>query len=136
MATLNVGTGASEMASICRFVEEASRELGLDDRLTRDLLLAVDEACINVMRHAYDGRRGDVEVTIELAEDGVRAVVRDWGAPFDPLSVPEPDVSAPLDERTPGGLGLFLMRSVMDQVEFHFDGAKGNTLTMFRRLEG
>jgi serine/threonine-protein kinase RsbW len=136
MATLNVVTGASEMASICQFVEEVSRDLGLDDRLTHDLLIAVDEACINVMRHAYDGRGGDVEVTIELADDGVRAVIRDWGVAFDPLSVPEPDVSAPLFERTPGGLGLFLMRNVMDRVEFQFDGDRGNTLTMFRRLEG
>ena len=135
MPTLNVDTDASEMASICKFVEETSRNLGLDDRLARDLLLAVDEACINVVRHAYDGRGGDVEVTIELADDGVRAVIRDWGEAFDPLSVPEPDVSAPLHERTPGGLGLFLMRNVMDRVQFQFDGDKGNTLTMFRRLE-
>jgi serine/threonine-protein kinase RsbW len=135
MATQRIVTGASEMASICQFVEEVSCDLGLDDRLARDLLLAVDEACINVMRHAYDGRGGDVEVTIELADDGVRAVIRDWGVAFDPLSVPVPDVSAPLSERTPGGLGLFLMRNVMDRVEFQFDGDNGNTLTMFRRLE-
>lgn len=135
MATLNLTVGDPELASICRFVEETSRGLGLDERLTRDLMLAVDEACVNVMRHAYDGRGGDVEVTIEAADDGVKAVIRDWGEAFDPPSVPEPDVSAPLDERTPGGLGLFLMRTVMDRVEFEFDGDEGNTLTMFRRFE-
>lgn len=135
MATLNLNAGTSEVASICRFVQETSRELGLDERLTYDLMLAVDEACVNVIRHAYDGRGGDVEVTIEMAEDGVKAVIRDWGEAFDPPSIPEPDVSAPLDERTPGGLGLFLMRNVMDRVEFQFDGENGNTLTMFRRLE-
>ncbi len=134
MAKLSVLAGASQVASICDFVARAGWDLGLDNRLIYDLQLAVDEACINVIRHAYDGSDGEIEVSIDLTDKGVQAVIRDWGAAFDPLSVPEPDVSASLHERTPGGLGLFLMRNVMDQVDFQFDAERGNTLTMIRRL--
>ena len=134
MAKLTVLAGASQVASICDFVAQTGQDLGLDYRLIYDLQLAVDEACINVIRHAYDGSDREIEVSIDLTEEGVQAVIRDWGASFDPHSVPDPDVSATLHERSPGGLGLFLMRNVMDSVDFQFEGERGNTLTMIRRL--
>jgi serine/threonine-protein kinase RsbW len=66
-------------------------------------------------------------------ECGVRVVIRDWGTRFDPLAVPTPDVSAPLEERPLGGLGLYLMRQTMDEVGFRFDEDDGNILTMVKR---
>ena len=116
------------------FVETHAREAKLSEDAVEQFKIAVDEACINVIRHAYDGSDREIEVSIDLTEEGVQAVIRDWGASFDPHSVPDPDVSATLHERSPGGLGLFLMRNVMDSVDFQFEGERGNTLTMIRRL--
>jgi anti-sigma regulatory factor (Ser/Thr protein kinase) len=101
-----------------------------------DIQLAVDEACANVVYHAYRGMEpGDMEVSCCL--DGPELVirVRDWGRSFDPASVPEPDLDAPLEERALGGLGLFLLKQVMDQIQYTFDPEEGNELKMVKRLQ-
>jgi serine/threonine-protein kinase RsbW len=136
MAELNVDTELSQLASICDFVMQTGRELGLDDHVIYDLQLAVDEACANVVKHAYDGQAGEIEVKIEPVDDSVQVIIRDWGAAFDPQEVPTPDLTGSLEQRPLGGLGVYLMRQVMDEVDFRFDSenGNGNTLTMVKRL--
>lgn len=136
MATLSLQADRFQLATIRNFVMQTSRDLGLNERVIQHLELAVDEACTNVVQHAYDEQGGKIEITIELLAAGVQVVIRDWGATFDPRTVPIPDVTAPLQQRSPGGLGLFLMRQLMDQVDFQFDAERGNTLTMMKRLDG
>lgn len=135
MAKLSLLVGYSQLVTIRDFVIRTGHELGLDSATIYDLQLAVDEACTNVVRHAYGGEGGPVELKIEATGEGVRVTVRDWGQPFDPENIPEPDVTAPLDQRPLGGLGLFLMRQTMDQVEFDFDPERGNRLTMVKRIQ-
>jgi anti-sigma regulatory factor (Ser/Thr protein kinase) len=117
------------------FVAQLARAAGLDDRALYALQLAVDEACANVVCHAYDCQLPG-EMVISCSLEGPMFVIRlrDWGASFDPNGVPMPDVTAPLEERTLGGLGLYLMRHFMDVVEFDFDPQLGNQLTMKKRL--
>jgi serine/threonine-protein kinase RsbW len=115
-------------------VREAAKEAGFDERALYEIELAVDEACANVVQHAYgNDHTGELEVCCRL--DGADFVVQihDWGTAFDPDEIPEPDVDAPLEERTLGGLGLFLIRQFMDSVQFTFDPEKGNTLTMVKK---
>ena len=102
----------------------------MPERDLYELELAVDEACTNVIEHSYQGVGGKLEIEIQPLNSGVQVVIRDWGKPFDPESIPAPDVMAPLEERPMGGVGLFLMRKVMNQVHFAFDPQRGNTLTM------
>jgi serine/threonine-protein kinase RsbW len=134
MATLSMFADLAQLATIRDFVETVSRELGLSERVFYDLRLAVDEACSNVIRHAYKGRGGRLEVRIQRVEQGVEVVIRDWGEVFNPTLVPEPDVTAALEDRPLGGLGLFLIYQMMDDVEFHFDEQEGNTLRMVKHL--
>lgn len=134
LARLSLFADLSQLAAIRRFVVQTGRDLGLDDDTVYDLLLAVDEGCTNIVRHAYAGLGGEVEIRIELVEGGVRASLRDWGAEFDPGAAPRPDVTAPLESRAQGGMGLFLMQEVMDSVSFQFEGDKGNTLVMEKLL--
>ena len=61
-----------------------------------ELQLAVDEACANVVHHAYSDQGGRLELTIEAMNDEIHVILRDWGRPFDPQAVPVPDTSAPL----------------------------------------
>ena len=136
MATLRLFADLSRLATIRQFVAQTGHDLGLDERMIYELQLAVDEASTNVVRHAYGGQGGEVEVTVEEIESGVRMIVRDWGEPFDPMRVPAPDVSAPLEQRKLGGLGLFLISQVMDSVSFAFDAEQGNTLTMVKQQRG
>jgi len=133
MADLSLWAEYSHLASIRRFVGEVGEDLDIPERALYELQLAVDEACTNVIEHGYKGVGGKIEIQILPLNGGVQVVIRDWGIPFDPDSVPEPDVSAPLEERPLGGVGLFLMRKVMSQVHFDFDPQEGNTLTMIKK---
>jgi serine/threonine-protein kinase RsbW len=136
MATLSLFADRSQLAAIREFVEDVGRKLGLSDQAIYDVRLAVDEACSNVVGHAYGGQGGPIEVTLKPVEDGVQVLIHDWGQAFDPAAVPVPDVKAPLEQRPLGGLGLFLMRQMMDDIEFTFDEKNGNTLKMVKSLRG
>jgi serine/threonine-protein kinase RsbW len=124
------------LAKITDFVIRAARSAGLGPAAVYAVEMAVDEACANIIEHAYGGEgRGDIECTCQIGADELTVTLRDDGSPFDPSRVPEPDVSAPLEERDEGGLGLYLMRKVMDEVHFEFSSDSGNTLTLVKRKE-
>jgi len=100
--------------------------------------MAVDEACSNVIEHAYgQDAAGDITLRCRLQESGdLRVDILDHGKPFNPDRVPVPHVdpdNADLDAMKVGGLGIFFMRKLMDEVVFHFDEATGNHLTMVKR---
>jgi len=133
MATLSLFVDECQLATIRGFVARIGQDLGLDESTIHDLQLAVDEACCNLVKHGYDGLGGQVELALEPTDDGVTVTIRDWGRAFEPNDVPVPDVDAPLEQRPAGGLGLFIMRHMMDEVQFEFDADKGNTLTMKKR---
>ncbi|MDY7077295.1 MAG: ATP-binding protein [Chloroflexota bacterium] len=124
------------LAAIGDFVTRAAEAAGLDERAVHAVQLAVDEACSNIVEHAYGGEgRGDIECTCHINDDGLTVTLRDQGRPFAPLSVPEPDLNPSLAECTGGGLGLFFIRQMMDQVHFEFTPDSGNVLTMVKHKE-
>jgi serine/threonine-protein kinase RsbW len=115
-------------------VRASAQAAGFDDQVLYQIELAVDEACANIVQHAYEGvEPGDMEVSCCLDGPNFVIQIRDWGKSFKPDQVPEPDVCAPLEERTLGGLGLFLIKHVMDHVQFTFDPEGGNTLIMLKK---
>lgn len=121
------------LGKISLFVKKASKKAGLDETQTYSVELAVDEACSNVIEHAYGGENiGDILCTCIVGKDSLTVIIRDRGRPFNPDGVPEINISAPPEERSPGGAGVFLMRKVMDSVEYHFT-PQGNILTMIKR---
>ena len=116
-------------------VTEWAQKAGFDERALYEIQLAVDEACANVVDHAYQGADpGDIEVSCRLDDQILTVRVRDWGTGFDLSGVADPDLDAPLEERTLGGLGLFLVRQGMDDVQFRSDPELGNELMMSKRL--
>jgi len=121
---------------ISEFVARFAGAAGLEPKVIYAVEMAVDEACTNIIEHAYGGEgRGDIECTCQVSSDGLTVRLRDYGRPFDPSSVPEPDINAGLDERREGGLGLYLIRKLMDEVRFEFTPDSGNVLTMVKRKE-
>lgn len=135
VATLSQFVDLEQLGVVREFVVGVARDLGLAQDDVYGLQLAVDEACTNVVRHAYGGLGGQVEVEVAVDGDRIQIVIRDWGAAFDPEAVPAPDITAPLEQRPLGGLGLFLMREMMDEIHFSFDADQGNTLTMVKHLQ-
>ncbi len=121
------------LAAISEFVTRAAEAAGLDERGVYEVQLAVDEASTNVIEHAYGGQaRGEIEITCSITSDGLTVTLRDHGPHFDPDSVPSPNLDAALEERNDRGLGLYLMRQLMDEVRFDFASDAGNILTMVK----
>jgi len=121
------------LAAISEFVAGAAEAAGLDERAVYAVQMAVDEACTNIIEHAYGGEgRGDIEITCRISADKLTVILHDYGRPFDPTGVLSPDLEESLEERNAHGLGLYFMRRLMDEVEFEFRPDSGNVLTMVK----
>jgi serine/threonine-protein kinase RsbW len=121
------------LSEIRDFVVEIAKEAGFQDFDLYAVELAVDEACSNIIEHAYGGEnKGNIELTCNLTERGLEIVLRDHGKTFNPAIIPEPNFGLDIDELKPGGAGLFLMRKMMDEVTFDFSNDSGNVLTMIK----
>jgi len=110
-----------------------ARKARLDDQDAFYCQLALDEACVNIIEHAYPGNMsGEIEAEIN-AGDGIFSIsLVDFGRSYDPSQVPPPPLKLNLDEIEPGGLGLHLIRTVMDEV-FYIPGPRCNRLVMIKR---
>ena len=131
---LEVDSRLENLSVISDFIGKAMRQAGAKEEDIAEVQLAVDEACANIIMHAYSGREGIIKLGLELAGDDLIVDIGDRGKPFDPTSVPPPDLEADLNERRIGGLGMYFMKKVMDEVSYSFDPEKGNRLTMRKHL--
>lgn len=130
----------SNVPEICEFVVAGARTAGLDEGALFHIELACDEACTNIIEHAYGGEDlGDIEVHWWVNNDHFGITLYDNGRSFDPNDVPTPAISefsatdGP-DDLQVGGLGIHFMRTLMDEVRYTFDPVKGNQLTMTKQL--
>lgn len=123
-----------QLAALREYVSETVLTLGGNEDDAFACELALDEAAANIFNHAFETRHGRIVLT--LWREGTRLVLQlhYHGRSFDPSRIPEPDLTGPLEERPIGGLGLYFMRQLMDQVDFEFDTVNGNVLTMRRIL--
>lgn len=135
-ATLTVSSSLEALSEISDFVVQEARAAGMDDHAVWEVQLAVDEAATNIILHAYGDHdlEGPVVVRTELKDGEFVVYLRDNGARFDPAAVPKPDLTSPVEERQTGGLGLYLMRKLMDRVDFEFESSGSNMLTMAKRI--
>ncbi len=129
---LTVRAVYENIPTITHFVGEAAEAAGLDAKSVFRCQMSVDEACTNVVEHAYgEADAGDIDVVCTIEPGTCTIQIVDTGKPFDPSSVPPPKISKDVQEIKPGGIGLHLMRELMDQVEFEFDES-GNRLVMVK----
>lgn len=113
-------TSNVDHVSVARdFVAEIAKAVPMNERQVYELELAVDEALTNVVEHACAGREdAHVELSVSHADDQFTILITHDGASFDPSSQPDVDLKAYITERRVGGLGLFLIKKLMDEVEY------------------
>ena len=115
-------------------VAEVARKGGFSEKEIYSLQLAADEAASNIIEHAYAGvSNASLNVTCDIEGDEIIITMRDNGKPFDPSKVKQPNLKADLSERQIGGLGVYLMRKLMDDVRYEANSRTGNILTMIKR---
>ncbi len=121
------------LEQITEFVAQAARRAGLGERAVYHCKVAVDEACTNIIMHAYGGEgRGDIELTCQAIPGELTIILEDRGETFDPESIQAPNLSVQIEDLSEGGLGVHLIRQLMDQVDFHATRDR-NRLTMVKR---
>jgi anti-sigma regulatory factor (Ser/Thr protein kinase) len=119
---------------IREYVGEIARKGGFGKKDVYNIQLATDEAASNIIEHAYDGvADGVLDLSCSMEKDVIKIILIDYGEPFDPSAIPMPDLKADLSERKIGGLGIFLMHKLMDEVHYEPRADKSNVLTMTKR---
>ena len=119
---------------IRNFVAEVAHEGGFTEKAIYSLQLAADEAASNIIEHAYQGvANASLQITCDMQDDELIITMRDSGKPFDPANVKQPNLKADLSKRQIGGLGVYLMRKLMDEVCYESNAKTGNLLTMTKR---
>jgi anti-sigma regulatory factor (Ser/Thr protein kinase) len=124
----------SEISKLAIFIDELSEELDFTPELNFNLNLVLDEAISNVILYAY-GKEEQKEISLVayLSDNNLVFVLTDSGMEFDPTKVPDADVTLSAEEREIGGLGIYLIRQIMNTVEYQRIDGK-NVLTMRKEL--
>ena len=133
--TLVLMNDVHEVTRFSSFIKSVTEKLGIETPLARKLRLAVEEAVVNVINYAYPaGTEGDV--TIKIMSDGhtLRFQIIDTGVPFDPTKKEKADTTLSIEERQIGGLGIFLVRELMDTINYERVDGK-NILTLIKTFK-
>lgn len=126
----------AHLSEIRQFVRDKARAVGFPDESIDNIELAVDEACANIMEHAYPPGVLDpgLHLTILHEADRFTVVISDRGETFDPSKVKPPVMKEYISEYRVGGLGIYLMRTLMDQVDYHIQPGIKNEVRMVKFL--
>ncbi len=124
MTSIKLPAMIEHLEKLLGFVSEHAKEQGFTSDMLKKIELASEEALVNVFNYAYpDKHDGEVEVSCGL-DDNNRFVIEimDSGTPFNPLSLSEPNLTEDVSERPIGGLGIHLIKKMMDEIEYRREG--------------
>ena len=135
MAAITVDADLDRLAEVRSLVREVATSCDAPPACLDDLVQAVDEAATNIVIHGYRRQPGSIDVAAELVGDTIVIELADRAPAFDPTAVPEPDLTVPPMHRTPGGMGIHLIRLATDSLEHRPRPGGGNILTLTRSLD-
>ena len=132
--TLTVEAKVQNLEQMLGFVGQNLEEAGASVRVVNQVLIAAEEIFVNIASYAYGQETGSAEIRMKI-EDGVAGIeFRDRGMHFDPLAKADPDVTLSAEERQIGGLGIFMVKKSMDDVQYRYEGGE-NILTIRKKLQ-
>ena len=132
-ARMVLTTEIAEFDRLRSWFQEFARQLELPEEITNRMLIAADEVFTNIAEYAYPGAAGQVDVSAEQQGAMLRLTFKDTGKPFDPTKSADPDIRTSAAERPIGGLGIFVMKRLMDRVEYRRENGC-NILTLSKRI--
>jgi len=128
---LVIKSRTENLSEIRDFISSAAVNAGFTKETTDNIILAVDEACTNIIKHAYQYiPDGEIILTLKTAENIFTIEITDHGKSFEPGLIPNPDLKKYLDQRRVGGLGMYLMKTLMDEVKYESVPGKFNTVSL------
>jgi serine/threonine-protein kinase RsbW len=128
---LRIPSQTDNLELIREFVSKVARKVGFKDDAISKIELAVDEACANVIEHAYQkDAKKNIDVAIQIDYQKFTIIITDHGRGFDPRKIKAPDMKEYLAQMRVGGLGIYLMRTLMDEIDFNVQPGKRNQVIM------
>lgn len=133
--TLKIKNDIRQLAAVERFVRETADLFGWSEPLVGNLNLVLEEAVSNIIFYAYEGenRAEEIELSLSYEQPDLKVELSDGGCPFDPTARPDPDINLAVEERPVGGLGIFLIKKLMDEVSYQRVGDK-NVLILKKKI--
>jgi serine/threonine-protein kinase RsbW len=131
--TKRIPSRTENLLEVREFVGSAARSFGFSDEDIANIVLAVDEACTNIIKHAYQ-YAGDKEIEVSILPSNRSFEIRifDNGKSFDPSTLRPPDLKEHIGHHRRGGLGVYLMKRLMDKVEYNFNPGKRNEVRLIK----
>jgi serine/threonine-protein kinase RsbW len=129
---MTIGSDIAKIPAVSARLENALQAGGFSAEEILDTQLAVEEVITNIIIHGYKEAGGEIHIACRIARNAVEIRIRDAAPPFDPLSIPEPELEGGIDERGIGGLGVYLLRQVMDDISYRYENGE-NILTLVKR---
>ena len=132
---LEIKSRTENLAEIREFINSAAVDAGFSKEAIDNIILAVDEACTNIIKHAYK-YFPDGKIILNLKTDKKTFTIEiiDYGKSFDPGLVPNPDLLKYYDEKRVGGLGMYLMKKLMDEVKYTSVPGKFNQVSLSKNI--
>lgn len=132
--TAQLGGDLTEIGVLITKFDAAAQEFGVPVKVRRQLAVVFDELLSNTICHGFSGKdEHSIEVTVRQQDQVLQVILKDDGLPFDPFQHETPDITAPLEERTTGGLGIHIVRSLVDNADYlREDGM--NIFTFFKSI--
>ena len=121
------------LQDVNQFVEEQLEAAGCTPKNMMKIMVALEELFINVAHYAYSGEEGDVEISVDIADDTMVLRLTDSGMPFDPLAKEDPDVTLDANERRIGGLGIYMVKKTMDTMTYAYENGQ-NIVTITHKI--
>lgn len=133
---LSIKSRTENLSSIRDFVSSSAVEAGVPPDVVENIILAVDEACTNIIKHAYKSYP-DGEMIIKTKSTNRRFTISitDYGKSFEPDAIPEPDLQKYYRQKRVGGLGMYLMKTLMDDVKYVSIPGKRNEVQLSKNLK-
>jgi serine/threonine-protein kinase RsbW len=134
--TRTIPSKTESLHEVREFISEAAQRHGFSDEETSKIVLAVDEACTNIIKHAYQGNPDkEIQITVHAGNGVFEVLIEDEGRSFDSLAIKPPDLKQHLTQYRRGGLGVYLMKTLMDEVEYTLGpGKKKNIVRLTKYL--
>lgn len=133
--SLRIQNDTEYLSHVREMLSSNVRKTDLTEKEENKVILAVDEAITNIMEHGYESsQEGWIDIEVKSTEDKLRIVIEDSGKQFDPNTMEDPDVLQHVEEGKKEGLGIFLMRQIMDEVRYRFKEGNKNEICLVKYI--
>ncbi|MBQ6132635.1 MAG: ATP-binding protein [Lachnospiraceae bacterium] len=133
---LKLPATVDNISAVTNFVEHELTERNCPKSAKAQINIAIDEIFGNIAQYAYNPENGDATVRVEVTDDPIEVILTfmDKGKPYNPLEKADPDVTLSVKERKVGGLGIFIVKKSMDEIDYHYEDGK-NVLKIRKNIE-